>query len=89
MGRKKITPEMENEMKRLREQGMSCIEIASLFGVSKSMVSSITQGTLPDIDENWEKKKDWPQWKEWRILHEKYGTKKAVEENASTVQAIC
>lgn len=59
-------------MVQMKKEGMKLKDIAAEFHTSQSTVSvHIADEISADVD--WESKKGWPEWDEWRILHEKYG----------------
>lgn len=57
-----------------RDAGMTINEICKKYGVSVSTVESNTY-SAKEKDEVDPQKASWKEWDQWRILHEKYGSK--------------
>ena len=61
-----------------RDAGMTLEALSKKYGVTKKVVCNKTRNNKGELgDDAYYKKREWPEWDEWRILHAKYGKKKA------------
>lgn len=62
-----------------RDAGMTIDELSKKYGVTRKVICNATRNNKGELAEDYAyyKKRDWPEWDEWRKLHAKYGKKKA------------
>lgn len=68
-----LTNETIQAMQADRDAGMLINKIAEKYGVSPFIAAYRTVPAPKEPDQKW--KATWPEWKEWDVLHERYGRK--------------
>ena len=70
----RLPDDLRQKVKELRAEGLSYSQIGLKLDISRSVAQKFGR----DIDRPLPKKENkryWPEWKEWALLHERYGGK--------------